>query len=110
MTSDLKMLAALTSLNDMMAKGYLNICTINTIAEMLGINPKGDAHRTLHPLHCVNFEKMPAQLRQAIPGLIRECLSIEPTYQFPSPVAKAEPEPVATAQPEKRGQLMGLLR
>lgn len=80
--SELKQMAALTSLNDMMQKGYPCICTIDKIAEMLGVNPKGEAYTILRTLHCVHFEKMPPELKSQIPELIKQCLSIEPTYQF----------------------------
>ena len=79
---NLKELSALTALNNMMAKGWFDICTINSIAEMMGINPKCEAYRILHPLHCVHFDKMPDELRKAIPGLVQECLGIAPIFRF----------------------------
>ena len=82
MKADLKELSALTALNEMMAKGWFSISTIDAVAELLGVNPKGDAYRILYPLYCVDFDKMPEELRSAIPGLIQECLGIEPTFQF----------------------------
>lgn len=82
--NDLKQLAAITALNDMLQKGSVNICTIDTVATMLGVNCKGEAYSILRPLHCVDFARVPQQLKEAIPGLIKECLSVEPTYQFPT--------------------------
>lgn len=82
-TPDIKQLAAMTALNSMMDGGYVSICTIDNIAKMLGINPKGAAYDVLHTLHCVHFSKMPTELKDQLPDLIKQCLSIEPTYRFP---------------------------
>ena len=83
--TDLKRMAALTSLNSMLTKGYVCICTIDTIAKMLGVQPPAEPHSILRSIHCVNFAMMPPELRQAVPDLIRQCLDVEPTYQFPAP-------------------------
>jgi hypothetical protein len=106
--NDIKQLAAITALNDMMSKGYFCICTIDKVAKMLGINARGEAYDTLSPLHCVHFDKMPQELRDAIPGLIHQILSIQPTYQFTLPARQAS-RVVATIEPEKpRGFLQRL--
>lgn len=80
--SDLKQLAAMTSLNDMMSKSHFNICTIDSVAKLMQINPGGEAYDTLRPLHCIHWDRMPAELREAVPDLIRQCLGVAPTYQF----------------------------
>jgi hypothetical protein len=81
--SDLKQLSALTALNNMMGKGHFNICCVDSVGDLLGINPRGThAYKILLPLHCVDWAKMPAELRDAIPGLIQECLGIAPVFQF----------------------------
>lgn len=105
---NLQQMAAMTALNQMMEKGWMDICTIDSIAKMLGINCDGmPAHRMLRTLHCVHFNKMPQDLQKAIPGLIKECLSIEPVYQFSLP----KPEPVVVYEQEKQPeQKRGLLR
>jgi hypothetical protein len=103
--SDIKQMAALTALNDMMQKGYVCICTIDKIGEMLGINPKGESHTILRTLHCVHFEKMPQELKQQIPLLIKECLSMEPTFQFSAPQIQTVEAPT-----EKVEKPRGLLR
>lgn len=83
MNENLKQLSALTALNSMMAKGHFSICTIDSVGELLGINPRGcDAYKILHPLHCIDWAKMPQELRDAVPGLIQECLGIAPAFQF----------------------------
>lgn len=82
-TEDLKQMSALTALNNMMSKGHFNICCINSVGELLGIDPRRtDAYKILHPLHCVDWGKMPATLRDAVPGLIQECLGVAPSFQF----------------------------
>ena len=82
MTTDLKELAAVTALNAMMAKGWMDICTIRSVAEMLGRDPRGDALEILRSLHCINFNQMPKELRDEIPRLIEQCLNCAPTHRF----------------------------
>ena len=72
MTTDLKELAAVAALNAMMAKGWMDICTIRSVAEMLGRDPRGDAFGILRSLHCIHFDKMPPALREEIPRLIEQ--------------------------------------
>lgn len=107
---NVKQVVAITALNKMMSGGHFDICAIRTIAEMLGVDPKGEAYRTLAPLHCVNFSDMPAELRQLIPGLIKECLGVEPIYKFAvlQAVQIRAPEPI-NVTPEPRRGLMRLL-
>lgn len=105
---EMKQMVAMTALNKMMVGGHFSICTIDSIAEMLGVDPKGDAYRMLRPLHCVNFADMPSELKARVPGLIKECLGVEPIYQFALPAkAVVVSEPSPESQP-KRG-LMRLL-
>lgn len=80
--NDLKQLAALTALNEMMSKHYFDICTIDSIATMLEINPRGEAYQVLRTLHCVHWNKMPQELRDAVPDLIKQCLGVAPVYRF----------------------------
>ena len=79
---NLKELSALTALNEMMAKGWFSISVIDKVGELLGVNPRCEAYRILAPLHCIDFDKMPDELRAAIPRLIQECLGITPIFQF----------------------------
>lgn len=81
-SENLKQLSALTALNSMMKKGHFDICCIRDVAQLLGVDPKGDAYTLLHPLHCIDFAEMPRELREAIPRLIQECLGVAPTFQF----------------------------
>ncbi len=114
MTTDLKELAAVTALNEMMGKGWFSICTIDNVGQMLGRNPRGEAYDILHSLHCIHFDRMPQELRDAIPALIEQCLDCAPTHRFTTvqrhrviditPPA-AEPEPARAEEPRR-----GLLR
>lgn len=109
--SDLKQLAAMTSLNSMFQKGYFDICTVDSVGKMLSINPKGDAYDVLRTLHCIHFEKMPKELRDQVPELIRQCLDVEPTFQFPLAEVTERALSVVASNPatEKRGLLRRLL-
>lgn len=107
---DLKQLSAITALNAMMEKGWFDICAIDSIGTMLGIDPKQcEAYRILRPLHCVHFNKMPDELRKAIPGLIRQCLSVEPTFRFEQPTPAPSTAVVISVEAEQRQQRRGLL-
>lgn len=79
---NLKTLAAVTALNVMMQKNYFSICAIDSVAKMLGVNPKSEAYDILLTLHCVDWDKMPKELKDAVPELIKECLGIVLTYQL----------------------------
>lgn len=79
---DIKQMVALTALNEMMQSRRFDICTIRSVAEMLRVIPGGDAYAVLAPLHCIEYSKMPAELREAIPGLIQQVLGVAPAYQF----------------------------
>lgn len=101
--SDLKHLSSMTALNNMMSKSWFDICTIDSVAKLMRINPAGEAYDTLRPLHCVNWDKMPQELRDAVPDLIRQCLGVEPTYQF-----RTLTQEVIDVTPARR--LLGLFR
>ncbi len=70
-----KSLAAITALNHMFAGRHFDICTIDSIAKMLGVQPDKDAYNTLRPLHCINWVDMPTDLRKAVPGLVQQCIA-----------------------------------
>lgn len=110
----LKRLSAETALNNMMASGHFSICAVRDAAKLLGVNPQGDAYDILQPLHCIDWDKMPAALRDAVPGLIEQCIGMQPTYVF----RLSEPRdarrvvditPRADALPEPRRGFLRLL-
>jgi hypothetical protein len=111
MTDDLKQLSALTSLNHMMRGGHFSICTIDSVAELLGIEVRGsEAYKVLRPLHCIDWNKMPPALKDAVPGLINECLGIAPAFQFTNVQQGQIVDLTPGATPAKRSvlQLLGL--
>lgn len=104
---NIKQLAALTALNEMFAKGHFSISTIDSVATMLGVDPKGDAYNTLRPLHCIDYAKMPAALREEIPRLVKDCLGVQPFFQYTPQDLRATGVQV-DANP-RRGGLLRLL-
>jgi len=75
-------LAAMAALNKMFKQGHFDVCTLRNVAEMLSVPLGGEAYRILQTLHCIDFASMGEELREAVPELIRECLSLSPTYEF----------------------------
>ena len=114
MTADLKELAAVTALNNMLAKGWMDICTIRNVAELLGRNPHGEAYDILHSLHCVHFNQMPPALRDEIPRLIEQCLDCAPTHRFSSVqqnrVIDITPPAAAAEEAREEAPRRGLMR
>lgn len=104
--ADLKQMAAMTALNNMMQKDSFSICTIDNVGKVLGVNPKGESYDILYTLHCVNFSKMQPELRDAIPDLIQQCLGVAPVYQFTN-LAQQITDVMPTE--EKKGGLFKLL-
>lgn len=114
MTTDLKELAAVTALNAMMAKGWMDICTIRSVAEMLGRDPRGDAFEILRSLHCISFDKMSKELRDEIPRLIEQCLDCAPTHRFSTVqqhrVIDITPPAAPAEEPREEPPRRGLMR
>lgn len=102
---DLKQLAAMTALNEMLAGNHFSICTIDNVGKLLGVNPKGEAYDTLSTLHCIDYSKMPAKLRDAIPDLIRQCLGVEAIYRFTT----LQQQVIDVTPERKRGGFMRLI-
>lgn len=46
-----KALIAITALNKMFEQGHFSICTIDSVAQMLGVTPDVEAYTLLRPLH-----------------------------------------------------------
>lgn len=72
--NDTTRLAAGTALAHMFAQGYFSISTIDNIAKTFGVTCERKAYGTLHLLHCVHYNEMPAELLKELPGLIAQCL------------------------------------
>ncbi len=105
MNQHLKELAAVTALNSMFNENHFSICTLDRVASLLGRRPEAEAYRLLRTLHCIDYADMPAELRDALPGLVAKCIGTEPVFQFPLPVAAPAPPPPPperTMKPTKR--------
>jgi hypothetical protein len=56
--------------------GWFNICPLNDVRDMLGIEfPGNDAYRLLDSFHCVGYYGIPREIRRRLPQLIREALT-----------------------------------
>lgn len=69
---------AVTALQDMVAKGRIDICAINAIIAMAGVVPDKRAHQIISLLHCVYFKDMHPLVRDQLPDLIRQVIGGEP--------------------------------
>lgn len=101
MSDDLRQLSALAALNDMFRKGHLSICTIDKVARLLGVDPKGESYDILSAVHCVDFSQMPLALRDAVPRLIRQCLGVDQIFQFEE--LRGQVVEFSHAQPQRQG-------
>lgn len=82
---EMKEQAAIVALNEMLKNASFSICTLDSVAELLGVSCRGsEAYNILRTLHCINFAAMPIELRNEIPALIRQCLGRGPEFQFTS--------------------------
>lgn len=100
---DLKQLAAVTAINHMLTERHFSICTIDKVGNLLNVKPAGDAYNILSSVHCMDYAKMPAQLREAIPSLIQSCLGVETIFQFAD--LKQKVIDLNTVTPQKPGLL-----
>jgi hypothetical protein len=69
-----KSLVIKTALAEMLKKGHFDVCTIRNIGEMTGIVPDRDAMTQLTLLHCMDYSRMPAELRKELPNIIHRAL------------------------------------
>ncbi len=77
MTDKLSALVCVTSLKNMLSKGYLSICTIENILDITHGIPNGEDMRLLRALHCVSFSDMPPELLRGLPLIIKRVLGSE---------------------------------
>lgn len=81
--SELRELAAVTALNDMMAKGWFSICTIDNVGKLLNRNPAGDARtcRSLRP--CIERSRSTARMDSGTSRLSPFFVSRSVTHRAP---------------------------
>ena len=75
--SHLQVQIAKTAIENMLSKKYFDICAIDKVGTLLRRHPAGLAYDMLSALHCVHYAEMPAEVREAIPGLIRDAFGGE---------------------------------
>lgn len=80
MSTDLKLMAAQAALTKLVSGGHFSICTIDTIAKMLGVKPEREAYQILHTLHCVDYNQMAPALLNELPNLIARVLQ-SPSFE-----------------------------
>jgi hypothetical protein len=105
-----KRLVAVTALNAMLRKGYFDICVIRCVAEMLDIEAEGDAYRTLAPLHCIHYEDMSAEVKDALPSLIKTLLGVEPMPRQRKATQIIVQQPADARASKPRSRLLRLFR
>lgn len=78
--TQLQLMAAEAALAKMVSDKRFSICTIDTIADMMGLVPDREAYAMLRTLHCVSFDQMRPELLAALPDLIAKVLQ-SPTFE-----------------------------
>lgn len=72
---EVKRTVVLTAVKNLLSESFFSISKMREIARLVGVPTDGPAWKLLSPLHCVDYDKMPKELRDAIPHLINECLT-----------------------------------
>jgi len=80
--SEIQDAIAMTALNNMFKKGHFDICTIDAVAKVMGVHPSGHEYIMLRALHCIDYKDMPKEVFEALPEMVRQCLSINTIYEF----------------------------
>lgn len=106
-----------TALRNMFAGSHFNICVIREIVAVTKSVPPPGLMGRLSLLHCVNWEDMTPDVREALPDMIREAIG-SPPFDFESIFqrARAPAQPSAkvidlTPEPtERKRGLLGLFK
>ncbi|MFT0137312.1 hypothetical protein ACEK07_04530 [Alcanivoracaceae bacterium MT1] len=71
-----KKLAVETAVKKLFSKCHFDICTLNEIGDMIGVNPRQHPdYRFLRGLHCVNYADMDPQLTAQLQQRVLDCLA-----------------------------------
>lgn len=105
MNDDIKRMAVETIMDRLFnASAWFDICRVHDIGEMLGVNPRNHAdYNVLHAMHCIHYNTMRPELRNALPEMVARVCSIQ---RFT--ITKEEislPQPVVVEMPKPRGLL-----
>lgn len=58
-------------------QSYFSICSVDKMGDVIGCNIDCYEHiETLRALHCIKYKKMSPELRESLPLMVMECLSI----------------------------------
>lgn len=83
--TDFQLKAANTKLQAMFASGFFDICVIDNIGNLVGVNPKmaGKDYQALYVLHCVHWTQMDRQMIEEIRRKSFEVLGIQLQLEAP---------------------------
>ena len=71
----MRQLVVQTAAQKLFTEKHFSICTLRDIATLTHARQSGPAWDMLHALHCVDYNKMPPELRAQIPALVNEVLT-----------------------------------
>lgn len=104
-TNELKAMATTAILNKTLKSSFFSICSIDEAAKVMGRNPHCEEYDLLRSLHCVDYSKMPRELREKIPSLVALCLGLETESPVFKP-SELEIKLLATDKPAKRNAFL----
>jgi hypothetical protein len=84
--------------NEMMASQFFSICAVDKAATLLGCSARSGMHyEALQALHCIHWNKMPKDVREAIPLMIAKCLELPPQFRLVDEMPPADSLPLVQA-------------
>lgn len=87
--NDMQRMAAETAMKHMIAKGWVDICSIKKILEMTGGVPSREDLQVLELLHCVHFNEMTPELLRGLPLILQRVLGAEALqFEFQEPTRR----------------------
>lgn len=79
-----------TALTKLFSGRYFDICQVDKIGELLGVNPGQHPNYTrLRALHCVDYRDMPNAVLEQLQQKVVECLQPRPHMHSGAMLAKA---------------------
>lgn len=69
-----RQLVVQTALDHLFTQSHFSICQLDSVLKIINAPQGSDAYTLLRSLHCVDYAKMPRDLRDRIPHLVNECL------------------------------------
>jgi len=70
-----KRLVLEVALNHLFTEKYFSVCTLDKILDVAEVSRKSAAYKLLSALHCVHYDQMTREVREALPHLVREALT-----------------------------------